>query len=227
MPGCPADWWGCSRVAVSARAWPTTWSVSSWPASGGAGASSSDEGGRNNVGGYVGKAQYFGPSNLRTPRGNWAGIKARWWLRRWSGWVISVEHVLSSIALPKHDEPVGVADPHVPHHGVGAVISGLRQRLPGAPVTRAVGVARVGRRVGWAAGLTKGEGTAGATLGRSHPPDRRNRAPQPHGGREAGDQSLHDLGLFLDPACASIRRFVGQRATTRAAVVTTRRTMAQ
>ena len=111
--------------------------MSSWPASGSAGASSSDEGGRNNFGGDVGKAQCFGPSNLRTPGGNWAVIKAGWRLRRWSGWVISVENVLSSIALPEHDEPVGVADPHVPNHRVSAVISGLRQRLPGAPVTGA------------------------------------------------------------------------------------------
>ena len=183
--------------------------MSSWPASGSAGASSSDEGGRNNVGGYVGKAQYFGPSNLRTPRGNWAGIKARWWLRRWSGWVISVEHVLSSIALPKHDEPVGVADPHVPHHRVRAVISGLRQRLPGTPVTGAVWFAWVGWRVGWAAGLTKRQRTAGETLGRTWAHDRRNRSPQQHSCREAGDQSHHDLGLFLERPCASIRRFVG------------------
>jgi hypothetical protein len=172
-------------------------------------------------------AQIFGPSNLWTPGRNWAVIKAGWWLRRWSGWVISVENVLSSVTLPEHDEPVGVADPHVPHDRVSAVISGLRQRLPGAPVTGAVWVARVGWGVGWAAGLTKREGTAGATLGSSHTHDRRNGAPQQHGGREAGDQSLHDLGLFLDQARASIGRFVGQRATTRAAAVTTRRTMAQ
>jgi hypothetical protein len=195
--------------------------------SGSAGASSSDEGGRNNFGGSVGKAQCFGPSNLRTPGWNWAVIEAGWRLRRWSGGVISVENVLSSITLPKHDEPVGVADPHVPNHRVSAVISGLRQRLPGAPVTRAVWVAWVGWRVFWAAGLTKREGTAGATLGSSHTHDRRNRAPQQHSRRDAGDQSLHDLGLFRDQASVSIGRFVGQRATTRAAVVTTRRTMAQ
>ena len=177
----------------------------------------------------VGSAKHSssGPSNLRTPGGNWAVIKAGWWLRRWSGWVISVENVLSSITLPKHDEPVGVADSHVPNHRVSAVISGLRQRLPGTPVTRAVWVAWVGWRVGWAAGLAKRQGTAGETLGRTCAHDRRDRAPQQHGCREAGDQSLHDLGLFLERPYASIGRFVGQRATRRAEVVTTRRTMGQ
>jgi hypothetical protein len=183
--------------------------------------------GRNNFGGYVGKAQCFGPSNLRTPGRNWAEIEPWWWLRRWSGWVISVENVLSSITLPKHDEPVGVADPHVPNHRVSAVISGLRQRLPRAPVTGAVWVAWVGWRVGWAARLTKRQGTAWETLGSTSAQDRRNRSPQQHSRREAGDQSLHDLGLFREQACVSIGRFVGQRATARAAVVTTRRTMGQ
>ena len=155
------------------------------------------------------QAQCFGPSNLWTPGGNWAEIKAGWRLRRWSGWVISVENVLSSITLPKHDEPVGVADPHVPNHRVSAVISGLRQRLPGAPVTGAVWVAWVGWRVGWAAGLTKRQGTAGATLGSTCAHDRRNRAPQQHSRHEADGQSLHDLGLFREQACVSIGRFVG------------------
>ena len=183
--------------------------MSSWPASGSAGASSSDEGGRNNFGGYVGKARFFGPANLWTPRGNWAVIKAGWWLRRWSGWVISVENVLSSITLPKHDEPVGVADPHVPNHRVSAVITGLRQRLPGAPVTRAVWVAWVGWRIGWAAGLTKRQGTAGETLGSIGAYDRRNRAPQQHSRCEADDQSLHDLGLFREQGGVSNGLLVG------------------
>ncbi len=131
------------------------------------------------------------------------------------------------LTLPKHDEPVGVTDPHVPNRRVSAVISGLRQRLPGAPVTRAVWVAWVAWRVGWAAGLTKREGTTGVTSGSTCTHDRRNRSPQQHSRREAGDQSLHDLGLFREPTGVSIGRFVGLRATTRAPAVTARRTMGQ
>jgi hypothetical protein len=150
-----------------------------------------------------------GCRTLRTPGGNWAEIKAGWRLRRRSGWVISVEYVLSGITLPKHDEPVGVADPHVPHHRVSAVITGLRQRLAGAPVTRAVWVAWVGWRVGWAPGLTKRQGAAGVSLGSTRTRYRRNKPPQQHSRCEAGDQSLHDLGLFLDQARVSTGRFAG------------------
>ena len=89
------------------------------------------------------------------------------------------------------------------------MITGLRQRLPGAPVTRAVWVAWVGWRVGRAAGLTKRQGTAGETLGSTGVHYRRNRAPQQHSRCEADDQSLHDLGLFLEQAGVSMGDLIG------------------
>ena len=53
-------------------------------------------------------------------------------LRRWNR---SFKNVLSNIALPVVDVPIGVADVVVPNHWVDTKITGLHRRIPWAPVT--------------------------------------------------------------------------------------------
>jgi hypothetical protein len=74
------------------------------------------------------------PTRSRTPRRNWAEIEAR---RRWRRRRrrLSLENILSDIALPRSDVPVGVADIRVPDNRVHTKVAGLHRRISRAPVT--------------------------------------------------------------------------------------------
>ena len=61
-------------------------------------------------------------------------IRRRWWRRRGR---FSLEDVVSHVALPAVDVPVGVADVVVPDHRIHRDISGLHRRISRAPMARA------------------------------------------------------------------------------------------
>ena len=55
-------------------------------------------------------------------------------------WELTLEYVLSDIALPVIDVPVRVADVVVPNHRVHTKIAGLHRRIPRTPMTWTGGV---------------------------------------------------------------------------------------
>jgi len=70
--------------------------------------------------------EQLSPTRSRTPGRHWAEIEARWRRRRrW--WRISLKNVLSDIALPMLDVPVGVADVGVPNDRIHPEIAGLHR----------------------------------------------------------------------------------------------------
>jgi hypothetical protein len=85
----------------------------------------------------------------RTPGRDGAKIEARRWRWRQRRRALSLENVLSHIALPEIDVPVGVADIRVPNHWVHPKIAGLHRWIPRAPTTWA----------GWVVLRTAGPGT--------------------------------------------------------------------
>jgi hypothetical protein len=78
---------------------------------------------------------------------------------------ITLENILSNIALAEVDVPVGVADAVVPNYWVRDVVPGLNRRVPWAPVTWSLWVV-----VGTAGPRTERHGTAlglGGTRGQA------------------------------------------------------------
>ena len=113
------------------------------------------------------------PTRSRTPGRHWAEIEARRRRRR-RRWRISLKDVLSDIALPMLDVPVGVADVGVPDDRVHPKIAGLHRRISWAPVTWACRVVLGAAGPGlW---RRTGMGLGGACT--HHP---RDAAPQQHG----------------------------------------------
>jgi hypothetical protein len=77
-----------------------------------------------------------GPRNEQVPalprRKGRSEVRRGWWWRRGK---FSLEDVLSDVALPVVDVPVGVADVVVPNHWIHTEIAGLHRRIPWAPTT--------------------------------------------------------------------------------------------
>jgi hypothetical protein len=127
------------------------------------------------------------PTRSRTPGRDWAEIEARRRRRR-RRWRISLKDVLSDIALPMLDVPVGVADVGVPDDRVHPKIAGLHRRISWAPVTWACRVVLGAAGPGlW---RRTGMGLGGACT--HHP---RDAAPQQHGRCQPHDESLHKTGI--------------------------------